>query len=94
MQDIEINALNHLAADVRKTLINHALARDVLQEWVSRKGHERCWYYPEIFEKLCEYLEIETNLDPKLPPRPEFRSFCQKFENEQAWPDNEPEYVI
>lgn len=87
---MEINEIKQLDHDIRKTLLNYTLARDVLQEWVNKQGHERCWYYPDIFEKLCKYLEVEKNNMPLLPPRPEFRENCQKYEAEQY----DPEYMI
>lgn len=87
---MEINELQQLDRDIRKTLLNYTLARDILQEWVNKQGHERCWYYPDIFSKLCKYLEVEENKIPLLPPKEEFRENCQKYEAEQY----EPEYMI
>lgn len=48
-------------------------AKEVLQEWVDKQGHERCWYYPEIFRKLCNILHVMPSKDPALPPLEEFK---------------------
>ena len=57
-------------------------ARQLIQGWVDKQGHDRCWYYQEIFNKLKELFEIQAD-NPKLPPRPEFRHFCQEYETSE-----------
>ncbi len=57
--------------------------REIVQEWVDKKGHDKCHYYPELFKRIAEILEISINpLDFELPPRPEFRKMCGKYEEE------------
>ncbi len=58
-------------------------ARILLQEWTDKQGHERCHYYPEIFRKLCDVLEVEPILDPALPLRNEFEEGCRRYQNEE-----------
>lgn len=58
-------------------------AKIVLQEWLDKQGHDRCWYYPEIFSKLVDILEVKATKDPSLPPRKEFEEGCKKYQQEQ-----------
>jgi predicted ATPase len=58
-------------------------AREVIQEWVKKQGHERCWYYPELFERLVEIFEIKQTSDRQLPPREEFEKGCKIYQDEQ-----------
>lgn len=60
-----------------------AEAKRLLQEWVNKQGHERCWYYPEIFRPLAELFGIEMTVDPQRPPRSEFEGGCTKFQDEE-----------
>lgn len=57
-------------------------ARFALMEWINKQGHERCWYYPEIFRKLCGVLGVTITKPMNLPPRPEFGKGCDRYERE------------
>lgn len=57
--------------------------RKILQEWVDKQGHDRCWYYPELFLEICKILEITPSKEPKLPPEEEFKLGCDKYRGEQ-----------
>jgi len=61
-------------------------ARQLLMDWRNKQGHDRCWYYPEIFRSLCDLFEVPTCPDPGLPPRDEFREGCCRYEDEQYGP--------
>lgn len=58
-------------------------ARAVIQEWVDKQGHERCWYYPELFNRLVGVLGITVNVPPQLPSLTEFQAGCKKYQEEQ-----------
>lgn len=58
-------------------------ARNVIQEWVDRQGHDRCWYYPDLFRKLAEIFEIKPTKDPQLPPLEEFKKGCERYQDEE-----------
>jgi hypothetical protein len=58
-------------------------ARRVLQQWVDKQGHERCWYYPDLFRELAEILEVEPSKEPALPPLAEFKRGCEKYQKEE-----------
>lgn len=58
-------------------------ARLLLQEWVDQQGHNRCWYYPELFNELVKIFHIQPSVEPKLPPRSDFREGCRRYEEEQ-----------
>lgn len=32
--------------------------KNLLSEWIHKQSHNRCWYYPDIFNKICELLDI------------------------------------
>lgn len=56
----------------------------ILTEWSSKQGHDRCWYYPEIFEKLATTLGVDlSNFDIKLPPCDEFKEGCRRYQESQ-----------
>lgn len=55
----------------------------LLQEWTDQQNHDRCWYYPELFEKLLKIFDITPSSEIKLPLRSEFREGCRRFEEEQ-----------
>ena len=55
--------------------------RSLVQEWVDKKGHDQCHYYPEIFRKLVDVLGIKWS-DPGLPPEGEFKDECDQFRGE------------
>ena len=58
-------------------------ARQALQEWIDKQGHNRCWYYPEIFRKLVLIFGITSSSDPSLPPIEEFRKGCNRYQEEE-----------
>ena len=45
--------------------------RSVVQEWANKQGHDRCWYYPDLFRQIAAILELELPKTPVLPPRVE-----------------------
>ena len=57
--------------------------KKVIQEWVDKQGHDRCWYYPDLFRKLAEILEIIPSREPSLPPLEEFKNGCERYQEEE-----------
>jgi len=58
-------------------------AKQIIQEWVDKQGHDRCWYYPDLFSRLVEIFEIKTTKDPSLPSLEEFIEGCRRYQNEE-----------
>lgn len=58
-------------------------ARAVLQEWAGKQGHDRCWYYPDLFIELAKILEVPLSIDPSLPPLEEFKKGCERYQQEE-----------
>lgn len=58
-------------------------AKAIIQDWVDQQGHNRCWYYPELFRQLVDLFEIEATKEPKLPPLEEFKEGCCKYQKEE-----------
>jgi len=58
-------------------------AKQIVQNWVDQQGHERCWYYPELFEKLVVLFDVQMTVDPSLPPRCEFEAGCKRYQNKE-----------
>lgn len=54
---------------------------ELLNSWISKQGHDSCWYYPDIFAALCAELGIEWK-QPALPPQKEFEAGCCTFRAE------------
>lgn len=57
--------------------------RILLQNWIDKQGHERCWYYPDIFNELIKLYGIVPNNHPNLPTIEEFKEGCNKYQLEQ-----------
>lgn len=58
-------------------------ARNILLTWAYQRGHDRCWYYPDVFLKLCELFDTVPSNHPDLPPREEFEAGCKRYQDEQ-----------
>lgn len=59
----------------------------LLQQWVDKQGHDRCHYYPDIFQAICRVLGVKPRQDPGLPPRAEFEQGCRRYQREQYGDD-------
>lgn len=60
----------------------------IVQGWVDQQGHDRCWYYPDLFRRLAAVLDITMTVQPKLPPRPEFEKGCKRYQKEEYEQDS------
>ncbi len=60
-----------------------AEAARVIQEWVDKQGHERCWYYPDLFRRLAILFGVEASQEPALPPLEEFKEGCRRYQREE-----------
>lgn len=58
-------------------------AKRIIQGWVDQQGHERCWYYPDLFNQLVKVFGIQPTKEPKLPPLEEFKEGCRKYQVEE-----------
>lgn len=61
--------------------LNHA--KQALQKWIDAQGHDRCWYYPDIFRELVELFDLKPTVLPELPPRAEFEQGCRRYQEEE-----------
>lgn len=57
--------------------------QEIIQNWVNQQSHDRCWYYPDLFQKLVKLHSIKPNINPQLPPREEFERGCKKYQEEE-----------
>lgn len=57
--------------------------KTVLQTWIDKQSHERCWWFPEILTELTQILDIEMTKQPCLPSRKEFEEGCKRYQEEQ-----------
>lgn len=55
------------------------LCRVILDEWQNQQGHNRCWYYPEIFDSLCALLGVKNKRPKELPSEEDFKSGCERY---------------
>ena len=67
--------------DVVKSPINPVLnrARELIQSWLDKQGHNKCWYYPEIFRQLAALFGITEGIG-NLPPLSEFQGGCRRYQ--------------
>ena len=59
-----------------------ARAKQIIQKWVDKQGHDRCWYYPELFRELADLFGVKAS-DPGLPPEEEFKAGCERYRKEE-----------
>lgn len=57
-------------------------ATNSLQKWVNKQGHDKCWYYPDIFLELCQIFDIEPHSHPNLPSPEDFNKGCLRYQKE------------
>lgn len=72
-----------IAPEVLKSVNQNAAARSILQAWVDKQGHERCWYYPDLFRQLAALYGVVPKEEPGLPPIEEFKAGCAKYQAEE-----------
>lgn len=70
--------------------LNHI--KNLVQEWLNKQSHQRCWYYPEIFNKVAEYLGLKQELPSELPSRCEFEEGCKRYQDEEYGTKKLPGY--
>lgn len=68
-------------------------AKKIIQEWVDKQGHDRCWYYPDLFRRLALIFDVKASENPKLPPLDEFKKGCEKYQREE-YRDNYGENIM
>ncbi len=56
---------------------------DIVQGYVDRQGHDRCWYLPELFDALAKELDISARHPAELPSIEEFCRGCAKYQATQ-----------
>lgn len=60
----------------------HKFTKQILTEWVQKQGHDRCWYYPELFEQLIQLYSLEVPPGAKIS-RAEFEAGCKRFQDKE-----------
>jgi hypothetical protein len=58
-------------------------AKRILQTWMDEQGHNRCWYYPDVFRELATLFGVDASKEPGLPPRAEFEEGCARYQREE-----------
>ncbi|OGJ54121.1 hypothetical protein A3D11_03145 [Candidatus Peribacteria bacterium RIFCSPHIGHO2_02_FULL_49_16] len=58
-------------------------SKEIIQEYVDQQGHNRCWYYPDLFRSLVKLFEVDASKEPALPPLEEFKEGCRRYQQEE-----------
>ena len=66
-----------------RCILSYDKAREIIQTWLDKQGHERCWYYPDLFKELATLYGIKPKVEPKLPPLEEFKIGCERHQKEE-----------
>lgn len=54
--------------------------KTLIKEWLQKHGHDKCWYYPDIFCRIAEIVGVEiTEEQLSLPPEDEFEENCHIY---------------
>lgn len=56
-----------------------ARIRGLVAGWLGKQGHDRCWYYPDIFAAIAEELGLQVG-ERGLPTREEFADGCRRYQ--------------
>ena len=65
----------------------------LVQSWLDKQGHDRCWYYPEIFREIAIILNLKQAMPSSLPSRCDFIEGCSRYQDEEygaLWPPIQP----
>ena len=57
-------------------------------EWMDKKEEDSCWFYPEIFGKIAEVVEIEIKVSEPKMTREQFEAGCDHYMNEYVFRGN------
>lgn len=60
--------------------------RLIIENWAAQQGHNRCWYYPDVFKEIATLVGAKIDYPPGLPDREEFEEGCCKYQEEQYGP--------
>ena len=63
-------------------------ARVILQECANRQGHNKCWWNPEVLQSLMTLFDIQSTVEPCLPPKEEFNQQCGVYADKLYGVDN------
>lgn len=55
--------------------------KQAIKKWIDKQGHDKCWYYPEIFKEISDILEIKTDKNIEIPEE-EFELGCKNYQDE------------
>ena len=58
-------------------------AKIIIQQWIDKQRHDRCWYYPDLFNQLVVLFDIKPSKEPFLPPLAEFQEGCKRYQEEE-----------
>ena len=52
--------------------------KELINTWVNKTGHHKCWYYPDIFKEIAETLNISIEQTPTVKLE-DFRNGCYAY---------------
>lgn len=51
-----------------------------IELWAGQQGHDSCWYYPDVFNRVAELAGANVRAPLGLPSREEFETGCRKYQ--------------
>lgn len=57
--------------------------QQVILEWDNKQGHDRCWYYPDLFQRIAAIVGVQLTHTPQLPTRAEFEEGCRRYQRHE-----------
>lgn len=60
--------------------------RQVILEWDSKKGHDRCWYYPDLFHEIANIVGVHLVQPTEKLSREEFEEGCRMYQQQEYGP--------
>ena len=77
------SSFNEAGREITKLAVRDSQVRRIIQTWLDKQGHDRCWYYPDLFRELAAALDLKSTVPPKLPTLEEFREGCRWYQSEE-----------
>jgi hypothetical protein len=60
--------------------------RATITTWLGTQGHDRCHYYPELFQQLADALHLTRTDGSGIPDRAAFEAGCRRFADDLYGP--------
>lgn len=87
LQHIQVMGLDIWLGASESEHMHYQKIKAIVSDWLSKRKHDRCWYYPELLEMIAEHLGLYCPT-PDQVSRDEFELGCEHFTDEEYGPSD------